>query len=97
MKHKKFSTAILCGFKKVDGRQYFKDYCDRRHDDPTRPRAVCVLGARNLCVNGNATNTTGMVPQSMAFFDAWGEYPDELNDDGMPWEHIYGMARAAGL
>jgi hypothetical protein len=101
MKHKKFSSAILCGFKKVDGRQHFGDYCPS-DEDPHDPTSVCVLGARNLCLTGSAKNAAGMVHHQRAFYEAWGLYPDDLNDgDGampsMPWEHIYGMARAAGL
>ncbi len=32
-----------------------------------------------------------------AFFDAWGHFPEDLNGDGLPWEHVDGMAVAAGL
>lgn len=99
MKHKKFSDAILCGFKKVGGKQRQFLFCT---GDPKRPTACCVRGAANLCEFGSA------VPEGNAqlerdwsrindFYGAWGLSPDSLNDEGMPWEHIYGMARAAGL
>ena len=104
MKHRKFSSAILCGFKKVDGRQHFGDYCPEE-DDPRYPWSVCVLGARNLCLTGSAKNlgnSSDFEADTMAFYKAWGVFPDDLNDGGcampgLPWEHIYGMARAAGL
>ena len=102
MKHRKFSSAILCGYEKVGGKQHVGGYC---RGDPEKPAAVCVLGARNLCRTGSATVEEGEA-QSNAECDrfkrAWGFLPQHLNDgmygaDRLPWEHIYGMARAAGL
>ena len=95
MKHKKFSSAILCGFKEVGGRQQLGTFSDGA-SDARCPRAVCVLGAISLCLNGDAESMGyGDFPQ--LFADAWGIAPQDLNDEGMPWEHLYGMARAAGL
>lgn len=107
MKHKKFSEAMLCGFEKVDGRQWFGDYCPRT-DKGESPASVCVLGAVNLCLRGNARRASIIRANradplsdtqfASAFREAWGMCPDDLNDDDqMPWEHIYGMAKAAGL
>ena len=95
MKHLKLSSAILCGFKKVDGKQYFGDFCA---GEPHKPSAVCVVGAVNLCLTGNARNQSEMPLEEFdKFEEAWGERAYKLNDEGMPWEHIYGMAKAAGL
>jgi len=96
MKPMKFSEAILRGFEMVGGKQCKGYYCPRE-DDPRKPGAVCVLGARNLCLTGDATEEPGRFtdPDSDDFCDAWGIHPSTLNDEGMPWEHIYGMARAA--
>jgi hypothetical protein len=100
MKHKKFSSAILCGFKLVDGRQHIGGYSNHAHGDSL---AVCVLGAGNLCLTGVPRGSLESMDFEEAFKKAWGFNPAALNDgrledsEPMPWEHIYGMARAAGL
>lgn len=108
MKRIKASTAILRGYQQVNGRQHFEDYYfgpSAKH--PTR---VCVLDARNLGATGTAEYCfhSGEPEFEHAFKEAWGFFPSDLNDGGtfdrdeprmppLPWEHIYGMARAAGL
>lgn len=101
MKHKRFSTAILCGFKKVDGRQHFGDFSNRDE----RALAVCVMGAAALCETGDPHTTDHdeayrcrAAEASDIFRVVWGLWPTEANDsEQLPWEHIYGMAVAAGL
>lgn len=102
MKHKKFSDLMLCGFQKVGGRQHFGAYCPLT-DNPAHPSAVCVRGAANLCDFGQADPGASTDhyerdrARVWAFYCAWDVNPHELNDEGMEWEHIYGMAVAAGL
>ena len=100
MKHRKFSSAILCGYKKVDGRQHIGGYSNHK-DGPEL--AVCVLGAGGLCLIGRPGSCAASFKFEEQFEQAWGFNPAALNDgrledaSPMPWEHIYGMARAAGL
>lgn len=93
----KFSEAMLKGFRKVNGHQFFGGYYADRPGG--FPRSVCVLGAANLGAYGDPWSYPfhtgcGAVDR---FANAWGLKPQDLNDEGMPWEHIYGMAVAAGL
>lgn len=94
----KFSTAMLKGYKKVGGKQCAKNY--------QRGDAVCAHGAANLAVFGKADLTREphgidafptFSEEMRAFRNAWDIDVVDLNDEGMPWEHIYGMARAAGV
>lgn len=102
----KYSEMILEGFRRVDGRQT-KDWF-YEGGMSTNPLAVCVNGAANLALYGTSTPSNGPVEDDevnqgcLAFEEAWGIHPTTLNDgdekmEGLPWEHIYGMARAAGL
>lgn len=93
MKPKKLSAAILCGYKLVDGKQHFGDYANKDGS------AVCVLGAVNLCLTGDPRKeyVGPLAADQDRFRKAWGDWAEDLNDEGMPWEHIYGMAVAAGL
>lgn len=87
----KFSEAMLKGFEKVDGRQCrgaFFSSCDGKI-------SYCVLGA--VTAGHNSKNFHMWPEDAGRFSDAWGFAPSALNDQGMPWEHIYGMAVAAGL
>lgn len=96
----KYSEAILDGFKAVGGRQCRKHYYPPGERDPTKPTAVCILGALNLGSCGSAYRNYHNGPGNVfaeAFERAWGFPPQELNDDGMAWEDLYGMAVAAGL
>jgi hypothetical protein len=89
----KYSEAMLKGFEKVEGRQC-KDAL-YEGDSPRRPVSVCVNGAVALGMSGSAWN----VPTrwSRKFEEAWGERPLMLNNAGLDWTELYGMARAAGL
>ena len=84
----KVSEAILRGFEKVNGNQI--RYTFFEHDRHGRVVGCCVMGAASL---GGAGGQRFGRP----FREAWGIHPTALNDRGMPWEHIYGMAVAAGL
>lgn len=101
----KYSTAILRGFKKVGGAQCV-NHLYEGHD--IVPTAVCVNGAALLALHGSAEfdddgpATAALSDMSDAFLAAWGIDPVDLNNGlgdmpGLPWEHIYGMARAAGV
>jgi hypothetical protein len=101
----KFSEAVLKGFEKVNGRQcrdtLARDKNGTPHypwdDDPqTKPYSVCVNGAINLAETGDAMKF-GRLADGVRFHRVWGVSPIELNNAGMSWEHIYGMAVAAGL
>lgn len=82
----KFSEAMLKGFAEVDGRQCTGAYSRR---DAKGRLARCAIGA--ACAGGWSASTGG-------FIAAWGVSVYEANDEeGLPWEHIYGMAVAAGL
>ncbi len=102
MKHKKFSEAILCGYAKVNGRQHIGGYSNNASGAAL---AVCVLGAGNLCLSGDVWRTDASSRFEKAFTRAWGFNPAALNDgrlssgisEPIRWEHIYGMAVAAGL
>ena len=94
----RFSAAMLKGFEMVGGRQHFGDYCA---GDPTRPVAVCAVGAAYLARHGNARKED-YLPDSLvynvdAFRRLWGMDVAEANDLRLPWEHVYAMARAAGI
>lgn len=92
-----YSEAMLDGFTKVGGKQHKRTYYGGA--DPSNPASVCVMGAINLSLTGAAY--TSDYEMRDRFYDrferAWGIPPTELNDEGMPWEHLYGMAVAAGL
>jgi hypothetical protein len=94
----KLSEAILKGYERVGGRQCKHAYYE--NGTPSRPEAVCVMGAVSLALSGNAAGDV-VNPFAhkgvQAFVVAWDMAPSALNDEGMPWEHIYGMAVAAGL
>lgn len=84
----KFSTAMLRGFEKVEGHQLNNG---RIYDDIDAPKAACAIGAARL---GGYPDTSS----PLGFLDVWNVGVHELNDDEkLPWEHIYGMAVAAGL
>jgi hypothetical protein len=89
----KYSEAMLKGFEMVGGKQCKDEFYLGSKETPT---AICALGAINLGADGNAAST---YPHDFVrrFTEVWGEDPQFLNDGGMPWEHIYGMAVAAGL
>ena len=88
----KYSEAMLKGFKKVGGRQCRGDF--EKLDRTGRVRSCCAIGAVRLgsgymaCIGGNFAD---------AFRKAWRVDPADLNDEGMNWPDIYGMAVAAGL
>lgn len=90
----KFSEAMLKGYEMVGGRQCKNVF---HRGNPFDPDSVCVLGAVSLGDHGNALGGHIGWSFSAAFKCKWGVYPANLNDEGMPWEHIYGMAVAAGL
>ena len=98
----KFSEAMLKGYQKVGGRQCRDHYYVGGSNK--NPQAVCVNGAISLARCGVAEpNDISPLKHRLqnwdsAFVGAWGIHPQELNDDNkLPWEHIYGMAVAAGL
>lgn len=93
----KASEAILKGYAMNDGRQCIYT----RHDSSGR---MCVAGAFEMAVDGKpwAWGHEGQWSEfATAFHKQYGISPVDLNNnDGhepFPWEHIYGMARAAGL
>lgn len=98
----KFSKAMLNGFEKVGGKHYRQREAEPGYgayfppgDDPMNPSSVCATGAANLGF-GRAANDDGDY-EGDSFEQFWGVCVSELSDEGMPWEHIYGMARAVGL
>lgn len=102
----KYSAAILKGFKAVDGRQckneLARDERGRPAQGATHPHSVCVQGAALLATVGRADWDYGPADNlvdgaSDRFETVWGIHPVDLNNGGMPWEHIYGMAKAVGL
>jgi hypothetical protein len=88
----KFSEAMLKGFEMVGGRQTKGQFCIGK---PSSPRAVCVHGAASLAVTGWADDWHYLPFER--FCQVWGMTPLDANDIGLPWEHIYGMAVAAGV
>jgi hypothetical protein len=97
----KFSEAMLRGYEKINGAQFFGGSYIPDGADPLNPPRACVLGAVNLGKYGRADVVYGADPaisDACERFEAvWGELPQELNDNLMPWEEIYGMSVAAGL
>ena len=98
----KFSEAMLKGYQMAGGRQFHGGTYAPADDNWNKPSRVCVLGAATLALSGCAGGTgastfTTLGPEVREFCAAWGIRPEDLNDEGMPWEHIYGMAVAAGL
>lgn len=104
----KFSTAILKGYKKIDGRQCVDFYAvdSRGNNSPAIEDvyACCVMGAANLALSGDPHHSDLDFRWREKFEDAWGIDPASLNNnrefcdlEPFPWEHIYGMAVAAGL
>lgn len=99
----KFSDAMLKGYMKVGGKQFTEGGSSvvgsaryfPKGDDPARPSCVCAVGAANLGF-GRAANKDGDC-EGASFHRHWGVDVADLSDEGMPWEHIYGMAVAAGL
>lgn len=96
----KISEAMLKGYKKVGGQQSRGRYF--LGTDERRPTAVCASGAILLGATGKASPddapiNVSLIPQYDSFTNEWGFHISHLNEDGMPWEHIYGMAVAAGL
>jgi hypothetical protein len=93
----KYSEAMLKGFEMVDGKQLKKGFVAYRTDTNT-PVAACAAGAVQLGLTGKRTRTFSDASGFRFDFNRkWGVDPSVLNDEGMPWEHIYGMTRAAGL
>lgn len=90
----KYSDAMLKGFKKVNGRNCRHVLAEGGDREPT---ALCVNGAANYGRNGSPYSFTGLSRAHTQFMKAWGFMPHVLNNNGLPWEEIYGMARAAGL
>lgn len=93
----KFSEAMLKGFEKVDGRQCVGKM--RTRDADGCINAFCAVGAALDTEKGQedllAQEAFLMAHAAMKY--AWGFGPMELNDShNLPWEHIYGMARAVG-
>jgi hypothetical protein len=91
----RLSEAILEGFKKVNGKQCKGVYYRGSFDVP---RAVCASGAVNLATLGHAY-TSGrqsrrIRSQINAFHRAYGTNLVVLNDSGVDWRDIYGMAKA---
>lgn len=82
----KYSEAMLKGFEIVGGRQCREVYVQT--NDAGKPVAYCVNGA---------AMAVGYSGSTYLFYETWGCLPHVLNDQGMPWEHLYGMAVAAGL
>src|SRR5665213_4039598 len=92
----KVSEAILKGYKTNGGRQIVNS----RHDDGR----MCVSGAFEMAMDGSPWvwgHDAEWSEFAHAFRAEYGVDPVELNNnDGrtpVPWEHIYGMAVAAGL
>lgn len=81
----KFSAAILRGYKTNGGRQCVNELKDAQG-------RMCVYGA---AIEGGAT-CVERVDSMASFRTHWGFDAIELNNRRMPWEHIYGMARAVG-
>lgn len=86
----KFSEAMLKGFQMVDGKQIKGSYFKFDGRDVI---GCCAMGAVSLGSNRRLSR----VDFDRNFQCAWGLPSDVINDEGMPWEHIYGMAVAAGL
>lgn len=101
----KYSEAMLKGFKKVGGRQCKNELSRNERGrvlvDGFAPHSVCVNGAVLLAVEGRAgwgvEGERVITDGGNGFYSAWEVDPVDLNNEGMPWEHIYGMAVAAGL
>jgi hypothetical protein len=97
----KFSEAILKGYKTNGGRQCV----DALEDGAGR---MCVAGAYNMATQGapKAICDEEWSKSFQRFAAEWGIDPVVLNNnyqdrgdtnEPFPWEHIYGMARAAGI
>jgi hypothetical protein len=97
----KFSEAMLKGFQAVNGR-VCRD-CGYRQGAVDAPVSVCAIGAAMFGANGYAAvrDVYELAMQddfTAAFYAEWGVDIRELNDElGLPAEHLYGMAVAAGL
>jgi hypothetical protein len=89
-----FSAAMLRGFERVEGNQVRGHYVDGGWNNPT---GCCVMAAVSLGSGGDVRDRDYRWEFANAFRKAWGVFPADLNDNGMPWEHIYGMTVAAGL
>lgn len=96
---KKISDAMLEGFRRVGGSQI-----KGRHfqGSPVAPVAVCASGAVLLGTFGCAEPDTTdahyeLLPTFVHFQHEYGITISDLNDAGVPWEDIYGMAVAAGI
>lgn len=84
----KYSEAMLQGYSEVGG-QSVRGAMFRIKSG--KPVGACAMGAVQLG-GKDAVKFAG------EFIKAWGVSVIDLNDEErLPWEHIYGMARAAGL
>jgi hypothetical protein len=86
---------MLMGFEHFRGRQAFgASYTDGfERVNPDEATHACVMGAAIFAEPGADVGAW-----NAAFAKVWGDYPACFNDDEkLPWEHIYGMAKAAGL
>lgn len=93
----KYSKAMLKGYETNEGRQ-----CAHVLRDDSG--AMCVHGAINMGQHGHAEYNYGDEVERdkrLAFMEkfeeVWGDRPHTLNNAGLDWMDIYGMARAAGL
>lgn len=101
----KYSAAMLNGYKLIGGKGQVDHHWrtkdgDRYSSGPTPSpngiTAACVNGAALIGARVEAWSAPH--ERWMAEFEKkWGIQPQQLNNEGLPWEHIYGMARAAGL
>lgn len=87
----KFSDAMLEGYKQVNGRQC-RGVSNRIRGG--KIVAHCAVGA--AVAGGMSYGKAAFANIWLA--DHWGDTAVAFNDrDKLPWEHIYGMARAVGL
>ena len=106
----KFSEAVLKGFEQINGRQCVGTLAmNKKGGLPgigKLPYRCCVMGAAAIGATGNPYGEEQ--DWRLEFKGAWGIDPAELNNnrdqlyygkktEPFPWEHIYGMAVAAGL
>lgn len=95
----KFSEAVIKGYcdPRIEGRQWIKNFAD----DEVNPTQVCCLGAANIALTGTPFVNNQLLPQWVLWRDQFwnrvGVNPADLNDEGMDWRDIVGIAIAEGL
>lgn len=91
------STAMLRGFKKVNGEQITGALY--RGVNPRAPLAVCALGAFALGKTGCAEETVNFDPYDLneCVESRIGVEVHEMNDEGMDWQDIVGILQSEGL